>query len=172
MNQLFHHVTWNQYLTAALIASIIYYLFVFLRCYRPELQKLKERLNSHGAHDDPFQDLNYPEEGETADIVTSCSDKSSDQPHEAGTPQANDHHNQEPAPSDILGERLKAIIGRAAGKPYAPAVLIPQLKQLLQEPHTFSDAEKAAISHLIVAQCEDTGTGLLTKEEVDQWWER
>jgi len=50
--------------------------------------------------------------------------------------------------------------------------LIPQLKQILWEYESIAALDRSAINHLVVNECEKTGTALLTEEEVDQWWER
>ncbi|MBB5396667.1 hypothetical protein [Mucilaginibacter sp. AK015] len=172
MNHLLHPITWHQYLTAALIAALIYYAVVILRCYQPELQQLKDRFSGN-ANDDGLQALrNYNGEADNATAVPAANknDLAAHQPYQEIP---DERESQEPPTAlDIISLKLKAVIEHAADQPFAPALLIPQLQQLLQEPQTFSDAEKAAISHLIVAECENTGTALLTEEEVDQWWER
>jgi|GEM_PF-6872520 len=170
MNHLLHPITWHQYLTAALIAAIVYYALVILRSYRPELQQLKDRFSGKAKEDglQVLRDYNAEADGDTVIPAPVKNDLDARQqypelPDERGAQQL-------PTPLDIISLKLKAVIERAADQPFAPALLIPQLQQLLQEPQTFSAAEKAAISHLIVAECENTGTALLTEEEVDQWW--
>lgn len=172
MNHLLQQITWHQYLTAALIATLIYYAVVILRYYRPELQQLKDRFSGN-AHDDSLQALrNYSSEADSDTAVPTApqNDLAARQPYQ----EFPDEPAQQLAPTelDIISMKLKAVIERAADQPFSPAILIPQLQHILHEPQTFSDAEKAAISHLIVAECENTGTALLTEEEVDQWWER
>jgi hypothetical protein len=76
-----------------------------------------------------------------------------------------------PSDTDHLAGRLRACIAVASEKPFAPAVLIPQIKKILQEhPELANSKERPAINELVVNECEKTGTALLTEEEVDQWW--
>lgn len=159
MNHLLHSISWQQYLSAALVAAIIYYLVVILRCYRPELQNLQRRI-SGDKNDSQLQALQYQPVKEEMTVATVPG-------------QGRDPHNEESiSENDILAGQLKACIAKAADKPFAPAILIPQLKQILQQNTAFPAPERPAISHLIVNECEKTGTALLTEDEVDQWWER
>ncbi|WP_426582636.1 hypothetical protein [Mucilaginibacter sp. R-33] len=158
MNHLLHQISWLQYLSAVLVAMIIYYIFVILRCYRPELQNLLNRLSGDKAGA-PLQALQYqPENEQMAAAVQN--------------PMETAYQEATISETDILVGQLKACIAKAADKPFAPAILIPQLKQILQQHTAFPAPERPAISHLIVNECEKTGTALLTEDEVDQWWER
>lgn len=159
MNHLFHQITWHQYLAAALIVAVIYYTFIILRCYRPELKKIRQRFGGNPGGE-ALQALQYPAS-------------------ETGVPESplktsviQENHAQENiSEDDILAGRLKACIAKAADKPFSPATLIPQLKQILQQCSDPAATARPAINHLIVTECEKTGTALLTEEEVDQWWE-
>lgn len=159
MNHLLHPISWHQYLTTALIIAILYYLILTLRCYRPELQKLQRRLSGDKPNN-PLQALQYQPEEQQASVSPLPS--LTEQPHREES--INDN--------DILAGQVKACIAKAADKPFAPAVLIPQLKQILQQHQELAATERPAINHLVVGECERTGTALLTEEEVDQWWER
>jgi hypothetical protein len=159
MNHLLHQISWHQYLTVALLAAIIYYLLVILRFYRPELQNLHRHI-SGDKPGEPLQALQY-------------------QPDEEAIKAAPVHdQTKEPyreeviTDTDILAGKLKACIAKAADKPFAPAILIPQLKKILQEHQPIAASARPAINRLVVGECEETGTALLTEEEVDQWWER
>jgi hypothetical protein len=158
MNHLLHPISWHQYLAAALVAAIIYYLVLILRCYRPELQNLQRSIAGN-KHSNPLQALQYqPAEEELT--AAPVQDPTGIMPHQEAISDA-----------DILAGQLKACIAKAADQPFAPAILVPQLKQILQR-HTAltASAERPAINHLVVRKCEKTGTALLTEEEVDQWW--
>jgi len=162
MNHLLHQISWHQYLIAALLVAIIYYFIIILRYYRPELQNLQRRIAGE-RQADQLQALQYqPEEAgeeETADAGFL---------HEpAGQP--NEQHTI--TDTDILAGRLKAVIAKAADNPFAPAVLIPQLKIILKDHQHIAASDRALINSLVVTECEKTGTALLTEEEVDQWWE-
>lgn len=159
MNHLLHQITWHQYLSATIVIAIIYYLAVILRCYRPELQNLQKRITGD-KKENQLQALQYqPAEEEVQPAPIQSQAKYTLQQESISE-------------SDILAGQLKACIAKAADKSFAPAILIPQLKQILQEHTELAVAERPFISHLIVAECERTGTALLTEEEVDQWWER
>lgn len=159
MNHLLHQISWHQYITVALIGAIIYYLFVILRCYRPELQKLQNRI-SGGKPGDQLQALQYQPAEEEAPSAP------------AQSPDERPYQGEIVSNIDYLTGELKACIANAAGKPFAPAVLIPQLKQILLEYQSITAPERSAINHMLVNECEKTGTALLTEGEVDQWWER
>ncbi|QKJ32840.1 hypothetical protein HQ865_24815 [Mucilaginibacter mali] len=159
MNHLLHQISWHQYLSAALVAAIIYYLIVIVRCFRPELQNLQKRISGE-EQDNYLQALQYqPTEEEIIPAPVQSQGEYI-------------HHQESISDTDILTGQLKACIAKAADKPFAPAVLIPQLKQILQQYTAFAATKRPAINHLVVNECEKTGTALLTEEEVDQWWER
>jgi len=135
------------------------------------LQKLKDRFSGNTTHDGLQALHNYNDEtdGKPGLPAGVKNDRTTYEP-DKGLPNRQEEL-KPPTPLDIISMKIKVVIKRAADKPFAPDELIPQLQLILQEPQTFSDAEKAAISHLIVAECENTGTALLTEEEVDAWWE-
>jgi hypothetical protein len=159
MNHLLHQISWHQYLTVALLAAIIYYLAVILRCYRPELPNLQRRI-SGDKPGEQLQALQYQPD-EEAIIVAPEHDRTEEPYHEEAI-----------TDTDILSGKLKACIIKAADKPFAPAILITQLKKILQEHQYIPAPDRPAINRLIVNECEKNGTALLTEEEVDQWWER
>jgi len=159
MNHLLHQISWHQYLIVAFVAAIIYYLVVTLRYYRPELQNLQRRVNGD-KRGEQLQALQYqPAEEE---VKAAPSQDLKEQPY----------HEEAITDTDILAGKLKASIIKAADKPFAPAILIPQLKQILQERRHITASERTVINRLVVDETEKTGTALLTEEEVDQWWER
>jgi len=159
MNHLLHQISWHQYLIVAFVAAIIYYLVVTLRYYRPEPQNLQRRVNGD-KRGEQLQALQYqPAEEE---VKAAPSQDLKEQPY----------HEEAITDTDILAGKLKASIIKAADKPFAPAILIPQLKQILQERRHITASERTVINRLVVDETEKTGTALLTEEEVDQWWER
>jgi hypothetical protein len=160
MNHLLRQITWNQYLATALITAVIYYLFIILRCYRPELQKLMQRFSGN-LGGEALQVLRYQ------DFETDAPPVPALQPLSAPENEARESISG----TDILTGQLKACISKAADKPFAPEILIPQLKGILQEHQPMAASERPAINRLIVNECEKTGTALLTEEEADQWWE-
>ncbi|WP_439697000.1 hypothetical protein ACFGVS_00555 [Mucilaginibacter sp. AW1-7] len=159
MNHLLHQISWHQYLVIAFVAAIIYYLFVIFRCYRPELQTLLRRLSGDKPGEE-LQALQYQPAEEAINTVPVHGQTEEPYREEAITN------------TDILKGKLKACIIKVADKPFAPAILIPQLKKTLQEHQDIDASGRPAINRLVVGECERTGTALLTEEEVDQWWER
>jgi len=159
MNHLLHQISWHQYLTVALLAAIIYYLFVILRFYRPELQNLQRHI-SGDQPGEQLQALQYRADEEATEAA----------PVHGQTEEP--YHEERITNTDILKGKLKACIIKAADKPFAPDLLIPRLKKILQEYQDIAASERPAINYLVVNECERTGTALLTEEEVDQWWER
>ncbi|MDO3641245.1 hypothetical protein [Mucilaginibacter sp. L3T2-6] len=142
------------------VLNIAYYLWIGASFYSDELRSLLNRLNGreNAANELPAA-LRYQE-------------SEADCPASAAAVNSENRQQQEiPSDTDHLTGRLKACIAIASEKPFAPAVLIPQLKKILQEhPALAASAERPAINELIVNECEKTGTALLTEEEVDQWW--
>jgi hypothetical protein len=159
MNHLLHQISWHQYLTVVIIAAIIYYLVLILRCYRPELQNLQRRFVGDKSANQ-LQVLQYQSTGEE---VPAASTQSLN---------AQAYSEKSICESDVLATQLKASIAKAADKPFAPALLISQLKQILQEHQHIAAAARPDVNRLIVNECKKNGTALLTEEEVDQWWER
>ena len=159
MNHLLHQISWHQYLTVALSAAIIYYLFLILRFYRPELQNLQRHI-SGDKPGEQLQTLQY-QPGEEAIKAAPVHDQTEEP-----------YHEEVITDTDILAGKLKACIIKAADKPFAPANLIPQLKEILREHQQIAASARPAINRLVVGECEETGTALLTEEEVDQWWKR
>jgi hypothetical protein len=157
MNHLFHQFSWHQYLGAALTIAIIYYLAVLLRCYRPELQNVQRRISGE-QDDNTLAALQY--QGQQDETAPATSDNRTEKPQQE-EPQITEN--------DMLAGELRASIAQAADKPFAPAILLPKIRQILQK-YNASALDRAMINHLIVNECEKTGTALLTEEEVDQWW--
>jgi hypothetical protein len=156
-----HQITWHQYLTAILLLAIIYYAVIIFRFYQSEIQRLINKLQGSANSSQLPGALQYePEENELA--------------QKTRQPGFFESYHQQPEPItgyDHLSGELKACIARAADKPFAPAILIPQLKKTLQIPcEGIASTDRDAINELIVNECERTGTALLTEDEVDQWW--
>lgn len=159
MNHLLHQITWHQYMATALIAAVIYYFVVIFRYYQPELRKIQQRLSGN-QNGEVLQALQYQNsETETPPPITQVAAAQENPPQESVTK------------TDILTGQLKACIAKAADKPFAPATLILQLNGILQQHKDLAITARPAINHLIVKECEKTGTALLTDDEVDQWWE-
>lgn len=157
-----HHITWHQYFSAIIVIAIIYYLWVILRCYRPEIQKFGNRFRPKS--EDLPNALQY-QEAEPADTHKYQTENTA-----AVAPEKMETEDF-PEDTETITSQLKAVIQSAAAKPYAPAALIPQLKKILQSfPDIGASPYREAITELVVQECEKTGTALLTEDEVDQWW--
>lgn len=158
MNHLLQHISWNTYLTGVILFTIAYYLFIGARYYSSDLRSLFNRLSGQqtAANELP--------------PVLQYQEPAAEQPASAAPVYHEPQQQQAPSDTDHLATRLKACIAIASEKPFAPAVLIPQLKKILQEHPELAATERPAINELIVNECEKTGTALLTEEEVDQWW--
>lgn len=157
------HLCWTSYFELVLLLLTIYYGYILFRYYGDDLRRLIQptpKGDQTSQHLSEALRYQQPEEiSHTAtDIYT--------------------HSNPDNFPDDSMEEadhlisQLKQIITSASGKPFAPAVLIPQLKKSLRENNALQDSpHRPAINELIIAECERTGTALLTEDEVDQWWD-
>jgi hypothetical protein len=153
-----HQLTWHQYFAAIIVLAIVYYVTLGFRYYRPELQKLIWRLGGREAAGHWPAALKYQEpEASRESLHTKAVHRE-------------EHQQQIPGDYDHLAAELKACIARAADKPFAPAVFIPQLQKILQAQPEPGVLERPAINELIVNECEKTGTARLVADEVDQWW--
>jgi hypothetical protein len=152
------HLSWTSYFQATALLLVIYYLFISLRFYRNELHHLFNRVASRTDNKQQLPEaLQYREQ--EAGNTTMAAARLEEPMQE--TPSDNDH----------LTVRLKACISQAADKPFAPAVLIVQLKKILQDPAAKGETiDRELINARVVNECEKTGTALLTEDEVDQWW--
>lgn len=160
MDHLLQHISWASYFTCVSIVTFAYYLWIGARFYGGDLRSLVNRLSGRqtAANELPAA-LQYQETEAKCPASPATVDNKNQQQQEI------------PSAADHLTGRLKACIAIASEKPFAPAVLIPQIKKILQEhPELAKSNERPAINELIVNECEKTGTALLTEEEVDQWW--
>ena len=156
-----HHITWHQYLTAILLLALVYYAVIILRYYGPEIQRIINRLQGNKDNAQGPNVLQYQAEENSPVQNTERRATNEEYPEQQKGINEYDH---------FAGE-LKACIAKSADKPFAPAVLIPQLKKILQLPREgIASIDRDAINTLIVNECEKTGTALLTEDEVDQWW--
>jgi hypothetical protein len=154
-------ITWHQYLTAILLLALIYYAVIILRYCRPEIQRLISQLQGNTENNRQPDVLQYQAEDDSP-----VQDVKHPAPIDEYAEQQEGINEY-----DHLSGELKVCIARAADKPFAPAILIPQLKKILQIPREgIASTDRDAINELIVNECEKTGTALLTEDEVDQWW--
>lgn len=154
-----NQVSWTTYFELVLLLAAVYYLFVLFRYYGNDLRQLVHGGKPQTAERRIPEALRYEE------------------PIQVDYPPAENHieHHTEIFEQDAevgsLIIQVKQCIQTAADKPFAPAVLIPQVKKLFRDyPHLQHSRHREAINETVVQECEKTGTALLTEDEVDQWW--
>jgi hypothetical protein len=113
MNHLLQHISWTTYLTGKILLPAIYYLFIVTRFYAADMRSLFDRL---------------PEKQTTGNELPVAL-QYQESAHEAKTPVVVPEGTYSPYQrilndTDHLAGRLKARIGVASKKAFAPAVLI------------------------------------------------
>lgn len=155
-----NHISWAAYLEIILLLLAIYYVIVGLRFYKDDIRRIFQHAKTVTGVSAIPDALRYegPEEVSYPLLHPGSSDPDNRPDHS-------------PAETDGLIRDIKACIGTASGKPFAPAVLIPQIKKLFRaNPGLRNSPYRPAINELVVTECEREGTALLTEDEVDQWW--
>lgn len=151
--------SWQLYFETVSVSLIIYYGLIGLKFYRAEIMALLDR-KAPGIGQPVARSPVFAEEAETF----------KDSPVTVKEPveeEADDTENQVDA---LIGE-LKKYIGAASAKPSAPAVLVPQLKKIVQSyPGLRDSPHRSAINELLVSECEKAGVAQLTEDEVNRWW--
>jgi hypothetical protein len=156
-----NQVSWTTFFEIVIFLAAVYYLFVLFRYYAGDLrQMVLPRTDATIDHQIP-------------DVLRFEQPEELHQAHTEPLARAR----QESLPDESLEEtaeirgQLKQCIQSASGKPFAPAVLIPQIKKLFRDfPELRYSPHRPAINELVVQECERTGTALLTEDEVDAWW--
>ncbi len=162
-----NQLSWTTYFEIVIFLTALYYIFVLFTYYREDarqlLQSQKPTSETHQVPEalryeqpekvEKFEQIEYPaDENPQDDILDKL-------------------QNEDFATAEKFIEQVKVCIKNASGKPYAPAILIPQIKKLFREnPDLLNSPQRPSINELIVQECESTGTALLTEDEVDQWW--
>jgi hypothetical protein len=157
MNELFHQLSWETYLQIALLILTAYYLFIAVKFFRNDFVDFYQRFTGQSANSDELPAaLQY-------------------QAAEHKQPAIPDYSIQ--VKPDLLGEsstlvaHLDSCIQSVVDKPFAPAILIPKLKKILNDyPEIAASPDRELINDFIVEKCEKTGTALLSESEVDLWW--
>ncbi|MBL4674953.1 MAG: hypothetical protein JKY70_01910 [Mucilaginibacter sp.] len=162
MNKLFNHISWSTYLDTCILIAVAYYLFIIWKYYRSDIQKIFNRLsgNTNNVNELPAVLQYQPDkqsEQDKAEVPY--------QPEEAAT---DEEFN---GPARGLAIDIYACIEQAADEPFAPAILIPKLKIMLNEhPGIAATPDREKINAFVARECEKTGTALLSESEVDRWW--
>ncbi|MES2376064.1 MAG: hypothetical protein V4553_05785 [Bacteroidota bacterium] len=163
MNTLLNPISWSAYLETVAILAIAYYAFIGWKYYHPEITKLIDRLSGRNTNTRELPEaLQYQSEA-SPEIPAAERVFPTNQPP---------GFYEEPLLSQFeLANELTECIASATDKPFAPAILIPKLKKILNDyPDVAAIPEREEINALIVRECEKTGTALLSESEVDMWW--
>lgn len=155
------HLSWAGYWEAVIVLLVIYYLFVGIRFYSAEIKGLLDHpaLQNNAGNGLPDQ-LVYPEQETQANGLPDEVSYSDDT-----------YPDEDILEADELTIAVKALIMAASGKPYAPDQLIPQIKAAFKTHSVLKDSPyRPAINELVASECERTGVGELTEDEVDEWW--
>ena len=157
-----HQISWTSYIEAIIGLLAIYYAYVALKYYADDIRGILNPVGQKPTGTQNLPDaLQYEEPEPGAGKVNSVT-----------------HSNPDNQPDDSIKEadqligQIKQCIQTASEKPFAPAVLIPQIKKLFRDNPSLQDSpHRPAINELVVSECERSGTALLNEDEVDRWWE-
>jgi hypothetical protein len=156
-------LSWTSYFEIILFLAAIWYVFVLFRYYRGEVRGLYQAKQAETDSPTIPEVLRYEPSAATEEIQFPANEENEEAPVQV--------QNEDFAEAEKFIRQVKACIKNASGKPFAPAILIPQIKKLFREnPELLNSPQRPAINELIVQECESTGTALLTEDEVDQWW--
>lgn len=163
MNKLLNPISWSAYLETIAVLAIVYYACIGWKFYRPEISRFIDRITGRDAGKRELPEaLQYQgdaaPESPTADRVFPADKRP--------------RFHEEPLLNHFeLAHQLTECIEAATEKPFAPAILIQQMKKILNDyPDVAAKPEREKINALIVRECEKTGTALLSESEVDMWW--
>jgi hypothetical protein len=165
MDHLLNNISWSTYLATASLIALTYYGYVAWTYYRNDIQRAINKVS--GKIDDNSElpaALRYEEEP-LPEI----------DPLQQNNSYQQEQHDQVATENEgiayELGQELSACIEAHADKAFNPAILIPKIKDILNDyPDLAATPDREQINVLIVRECERTGTALLTENEVDTWW--
>ncbi|SDF15573.1 hypothetical protein SAMN05216464_113144 [Mucilaginibacter pineti] len=154
-------ITWTSYIEIVLLLLIVYYSYIVFKYYREDLRRILRIGQLETGNQETPQVLRYEgRDPRDENFIISTSDQNPDNRPDGS-----------PEEADELIRQLKQVILSASGKPFSPAVMIPQVKQLFRKSAALRQSpHRPAINELVVSECERLGTALLTEDEVDQWW--
>ncbi|RFZ92846.1 hypothetical protein D0C36_15760 [Mucilaginibacter conchicola] len=162
MNSILNGISWTLYFTTCFIAALAGYAFIAWKYYRTEIRDILNRLSgkTDRAGELPAA-LQYQPEEQLPTEKSGTTDNTQEAIAEE----------EFKGPVRSLAVRLHACIDEASDEAFAPAMLIPKLKKLLNDyPDVAFTPEREKINALIAGECERTGTALLSESEVDTWW--
>jgi hypothetical protein len=152
------NISWTDYITAILIASFFYYLFVGLRHYSVEIRDLLSgkrnlKFNSFLSR----RDNQYNEDIEQ-----------SQQEEMAGFENTPDYEFDE---MEHLIERIKSVIADASRRKLIPMEFKQYLSMVLREyPSVRYSPIRPSVNELILSECHKYGTVTLNEDELDLLW--
>jgi hypothetical protein len=156
-----NHLSWTSYLESAILLLVIYYAIIGARFYAYDLSRLFR----------PGLVKNQPAQSLPAALVYEGPKNEEMDFKLPGHPDPDNLPDDSITEADNIIRSLKECVSAASIKPYAPAALIPQIQKIFKEHAALKKSRhRPAINELVVAECERTGTALLTDDEVDQWW--
>jgi hypothetical protein len=155
------HFTWSSYFETAFIALIAYYLFIGLYFYSGEWKRF---INSKVLRTNQ-------QEVQTNSVVAEENNIKKPAQGPVGPGEVYPEPDNEMLETELLIARIKATIKEAPQGPQNQQKLIAKLRTIFQDfPRMKTSSYRDAINELVAAQCEASGTALLTPEEVDSWW--
>ena len=160
MNKLLDNISWSTYLEMAMLLTAAYYGFIGWKYYRRNFGDLIRRMGREKS-DGPVLPVHSSSDNQTGESgpLTQAAFAS-----ELTTEQS-------AAQSSGLIRALIRCIASAASGNYATAKLITQLKKILNDyPEIAASPAREQINTLIVRECEENGTAMLSESEVDEWW--
>ncbi len=150
---MFTGISWTDYLVVVAIVLFIYYLFVGLRYFSADLQKLfsgKRKPNFRAVLPNPDVNENILPDGNMAFEETT---------------------DDEFAQVEHLIERLRSVIRDASERKLVPEELKRYLHLVLKEyPAIKNSPLRSSINELAVTECEKYGAVTLFENEMDVLW--
>src|SRR5437868_755273 len=119
MNHLFQHVSWLHYGELLAFALLIYYLYVGLGWYRPEIVKLFRAGRAPSAAPEPVSSLLQQSDAQDFDGTA------------AGV-QVGIAQRADLPESEMLTTGVLAAIAESSGQPYEPASVVMKLKAVIR----------------------------------------
>lgn len=147
-------ISWQDYLTAAAISAIIYYLVIGIRYYREDLANIFSGQKSSGN-----RSIIYEDAGDTG--VISIAEQAEE----------TTFVNEELDEVEHLVERLKKLIADTVEKGADEVQFKKYLGLLFQEyPALKTSLLRSSINELVASECEKYGTVAISESEVEELW--
>lgn len=160
---MFTNITWTNYIIVVILLLAIYYLFIGIRFYYPELKKLagKRRSQLRPVHDELSDEPDTNNEYE-----------------QVHTEQFTTHNSFAETPDDTFQEvehligRLKEAIEEASREKHSKQGFSLYLKSVLKEcPAIKNSPFRSAINELIISECARHGPIMPSGDEAVMLWD-